>query len=598
MAKILQEQEGILDFEILVGGAKIKDVVEVCEIFVQREVNKIAFATVEIVDGGAIGAVNEPFTNSEGGDFLPGNEIEIKLGYGSKREIVFKGIILSQRLKVNGGRSRLVVKCKDKAVKMTHGRFNTVVHEEKDDAAIKRLANKYGLPLKIPTSTIDSPILMQYNCRDWDFVVIRAEMNNMVVLTQNNSLIIKKIDFGEAPKFRIETSQYVIDIDLDLDSEMIAESYKMTAWDDKEQKPREVSVAMSDGLSQGNLSAKKLSGIAHNGAANHFSPTSLSEGELKSWGNVLANKAVLSKIQGSIVVPGTSGLECGDMIEISGFSKRFNGKAFISKVTHEVKDGEWLTTVFVGYPPKWQSALPDVGDMAASGLIPAASGTQIAKVKKIDEDPNGNYRVLINFPTLPGNGQSDGVWARLALPYASAEAGFFFFPEIDDEVLVTFINNDPRFPVITGALYSAKNKPKEIPDDKNQFKAIHSKSGIRIRFDDEDKVLILETPGENTFTLDDKEKCITLTDITGNTMVLNDSGVAIESAKDMKLSAKGNVDISATGSIGLNATSDVKADGANIQLSAKTSFTAKGNASAEISASGQTTVKGAMVMIN
>ncbi len=78
----------------------------------------------------------------------------------------------------------------------------------------------------------------------------------------------------------------------------------------------------------------------------------------------------------------------------------------------------------------------------------------------------------------------------------------------------------------------------------------------------------------------------------------NDSGVAIESVKDIKLSAKGDVDITATGSIALKANSDVKADGTNIQLSAKTSFTAKGNASAEISASGQTTVKGAMVMIN
>ena len=79
---------------------------------------------------------------------------------------------------------------------------------------------------------------------------------------------------------------------------------------------------------------------------------------------------------------------------------------------------------------------------------------------------------------------------------------------------------------------------------------------------------------------------------------MDDSGVIIDSAKDIKLAAKGEVEISASGGIVFKANADIKADGANIQLSAKTGFTAKGNASAEISASGQTTVKGAMVMIN
>jgi hypothetical protein len=42
----------------------------------------------------------------------------------------------------------------------------------------------------------------------------------------------------------------------------------------------------------------------------------------------------------------------------------------------------------------------------------------------------------------------------------------------------------------------------------------------------------------------------------------------------------------------------VEVSGVNISQSAQASFTAKGNASAELSASGQTVVKGAMVMIN
>lgn len=598
MAKVLQEQDGILTFDIKIAGTNIKDTVEVCEIAVQREVNKIASATLVVTEGGPIGAVNEPFTNSEGKDFIPGNEIEIALGYGNNRETVFKGLIISQRLMVKQGKSRLIVNCKDKAVHMIYGRYNAIFQQLKDSDAFRKLAKKYQVKLNMDTTPAELPVLMQYNCSDWDFLVIRAEMNNMAVITHNNSLNIKKIDLTESPKFEINASQFVCDIDLSLDCERLADTYKLSAWNDKVQQENEVAVHLSDTLSQGDLSAKRLSGKVNAKSLNHYSSASLSESELKQWGTTIVDKAVLNKIKGQIVIPGTYDILAGTVINISDFSKRFNGKAFVSKVSHEVKEGSWLTTLFIGKSFNWHASSKDVSEVPSSGLIPATCGLQIAKVKKIDEDPDGNFRVLVNLPVFSGPGQADGLWARLALPYATADAGFFFYPEIDDEVLVTFVNNDPRYPVITGALYSPKSKPKEVPDEKNQFKSIHSRSGIKIRFDDEDKILVLETPEGNSFTLDDKEKKITLIDISGNTVVMDDSGIALDSAKDMKLSAKGDVDISATGSITLKANSDVKADGTNIQLSAKAGFTAKGNASAEISASGQTTVKGAMVMIN
>ncbi len=598
MTKVLQQSDELTSFDILINGSKIKDVVEVNEISIEMEANRITVATLLIEDGGAIGVVNEPYTNSEGKDFIPGNEIEISLGYNNIREVAFKGIIISQRLLVKQGKSQLLITCKDKAVTMTKGRFNAIFQNEKDSDAIKSIVDKYGLQLTMDATTPVVPVLMQYNCSDWDFVVIRAEMNNMAVLTDKNNLIIKKNNFSDTPQYEINSSQFVIDMDLNLDSENIVDTYQLNSWNDKEQKGNTVAVKLTDDLSQGDMPVKKLSGAVDNGTSNHYSSTSLSENELKLWGESLANKAVLSKIQGKIVVPGTTKILAGDIINISGFSDRFNGKAYVSKVTQMLEDGEWITTLYVGKSSKWQSSLLDIEDITASGLIPATNGAQIAKVKKIDQDPDGNYRVLVNLPVFSGTGQTDGIWARLAFPYATADAGFFFFPEVGDEVVLTFINNDPRFAIITGALYNAKNKPKEVPDAKNQFKSIYSKSGIKIRFDDVDKILTIETPGGNSFTMDDKNKKINVADISGNSMMLDQSGIVLDSSKDIKLSAKGNVDISATAGITLKANSDVKIDGLNIQQSAQVGFTAKGNASAEISASGQTTIKGAMVMIN
>ena len=72
----------------------------------------------------------------------------------------------------------------------------------------------------------------------------------------------------------------------------------------------------------------------------------------------------------------------------------------------------------------------------------------------------------------------------------------------------------------------------------------------------------------------------------------------MNSPKDIILKATGKVNISGTAGIILKSDSDVKIDGLNIVNNAQVGFTAKGNATAEISASGQTTVKGSMVMIN
>jgi Rhs element Vgr protein len=597
MAEFLQQQDGIIDFDIFINGRKIKDTVEVQEIMIEMEVNRIASASIVIQDGGAIGVVNEPFTHSEGKDFIPGSEIEIALGYIDNTKKVFKGTVISHRLLVKGDRSQLIIKCQDNAVNLTKGRYNAIYQEMKDSDAIKSIVSKYGLEFEMDATTYEHPCLMQYNCSDWDYLVIRAEANNMIVQTDQNKLSIKKLDFNGEPKYEIRSSQFVIDIDLSLESKNISASYKMSSWDPNVQEVVTSSVQLQDTLGQGNLTAKKLSSTLKN-SFDSYSSTPISKSEMEIHLGSLANNAVLDKVRGTITVPGNTKITAGDIIKLSEFSSRFNGKAYISKVTHNLQDGEWLTVLQVGKNTQPHASFPDVEEFGASGLFPAIRGTQIATVKKVFEDPDNNFRVLVTMPSFTGVGQEVGIWARIAFPYASADAGWFFFPEVGDEVVLNFLNDDPRFPIIFGSLYSTKNIPKETPNEKNQFKSIYSKSGIHITFDDEAKILTVQTPGMNTIVLDDENKNITIKDMNENSILMNESGITIKTPKDLNLTADGNINIKATSNLSMSATADATLDGQSITQKAKTSFTAKGNASAELSASGQTIVKGAMVMIN
>ena len=98
--------------------------------------------------------------------------------------------------------------------------------------------------------------------------------------------------------------------------------------------------------------------------------------------------------------------------------------------------------------------------------------------------------------------------------------------------------------------------------------------------------------------ISDDAKHIKLTDQDKNEIVMDSSGISLSSGKDIKLKAKGAITMDATSKISGTAKQDISLDGLNVKMQAKVGATVKGNATAELSASGQTTVKGAMVMIN
>jgi phage tail-like protein len=74
--------------------------------------------------------------------------------------------------------------------------------------------------------------------------------------------------------------------------------------------------------------------------------------------------------------------------------------------------------------------------------------------------PDEAYKVKVKFPWIrDSDDDSETFWARIGVFMGGGDRGFFVLPEVGDEVLVAFVEGDPRNPIITGALYNGNDKP-------------------------------------------------------------------------------------------------------------------------------------------
>lgn len=182
------------------------------------------------------------------------------------------------------------------------------------------------------------------------------------------------------------------------------------------------------------------------------------------------------------------------------------------------------------------------------------TGGYLAKVVDLN-DPDSRSRVQVRIQNFDGVSDHDGpIWARVACAFAGDNRGVFFLPDVGDEVLVIFVNGDPRAPVVVGGLWNSNSSPPEsISGGQNRLKVIRSKNGVKVTLDDQDgqEQFIVETPGSQKVTLKDGPGSIKIEDSNGNSVKLETSGVTVTASAKMTVNAS-TVEVSA-GMVTVNA---------------------------------------------
>lgn len=533
---------------LLSENKEIDAIYELLSIDIRREVNRIPSASLVLLDGDA---AKQKLDMSNARYFEPGKQIEIRLRYEAKTQdaTVFKGLVVRHGFEANAQGSLLRIELKDAAVKLTQTRKSAIFVNKDDSEVITKLVKDRGLELgSIEATPIRHAQIVQYYCTDWDFIVSRTESLGLFTTVEDGEVSVREFNVSAQPKdshkFNYGISE-IYDLEFELDANNQYSKVQSSSWDLKERKLTLETDAKAFALKQGNLNGEKLAAAVGFDTCHLSHPVPLAPKEQQAWADGRLIRSRLSMICGRLAVPGFADIKLFDDIEIDGIGKRFNGMTLVTGICHRVDVNGWRTDIQFGLSARPFARQEAIQDAPAAGLLPGISGLHIGVVDKFEVDPDKQFRVKV---ILPGIDEKTGsVWARLAAPDAGNNRGWFFRPETGDEVVVGFFNNDPRQPVILGAMFSPKNTPPEnfpeiTPD--NKTKAIVSKTGSVIGFKDDQKgSIFIETAEGARVLLDDVAKSMELSDQHGNQIKMDKGGITLKTAKDLKLEASGNVEI-------------------------------------------------------
>lgn len=151
--------------------------------------------------------------------------------------------------------------------------------------------------------------------------------------------------------------------------------------------------------------------------------------------------------------------------------------------------------------------------------------------EEIHTDEHG--RIKIQFPWDKENPRNDtcSCWVRVAQPWAGGKFGAQFIPRVGSEVLVSFIQGHPDYPLVIGTVYNGENKPPfALPGEKTESGFV-TRSTTKGNVNDGHRLSFNDKKGEELLTII-AQKDLSLT-------VKNDATTTIAANRSTELT-KGN----------------------------------------------------------
>lgn len=520
-----QPEKDVVTRKVFINGTELSNGIMLSQITVNKLFNKIAYAKMTFLDGSAS---DRDFPLSNDDKFKPGSKIKIQLGYHGQADTVFEGIIVKHSIRVRQyASSLLMIEAKDEAIKLAIARKSVYHINKTDKDVITDLAS--SLNPDVDPVTFQHKQLVQFDVTDWDFIVTRAEANGMMVLTDDGKLIVKKPSTTGSPVLTATHGDNLWEFEAEMDARKQLKTVTSHSWDFSKQEVEKSEVGTANFPENGNLSSDDLGGVLNAEVALTHSGH-LTETQLQDWSDAYAMRNHLLKIAGRVRVQGNASVKPGNIIALAGVGNRFNGNVFVTGVLHHY-EGLWQTDIQFGWRDDWFYKKEDVMDKPAAGLLSGVNGLQIGIVLDVDDtEEGGQYRIKVHIPTITSG--NEGIWARVATLDAGDNRGVYFRPQLSDEVVLGFLNDDPREAVVLGYLHSKDKKKSPLPEQEGSLQyGFVTAEGMKLIFDDTNKriTLLAKTAGgEKSIILNNDSGALELKDENQNTITMDSSGITIQ----------------------------------------------------------------------
>jgi len=429
------------------------------------------------------------------------------------------------------GKPSMTIRGYDLSYRLHQGSQTRSFLQMTDDEIVQQIAGEVQLSPQTDSTGVLHEQVTQNNQTNMEFIKERAKRIGFQVSVEEKKLYFTQKDAeqstGENPPV-MEWGVNLINFQPQLSAVNQVKQVEVRGWDMMTK--REIVSQVADSQSAPDVSGKSEGDKAFAGTGKLvISRPVKTQEEADKMAQAIRDEMASDLIQAEGSGVGDPRVKAGKKLQLKGLGSRFDGTYFVTLVTHTYNSEQGYETAFSigGHKPKTLSSL--LGEQNQHDKDPGR-GVMVGLVTN-NNDPQDLGRVKVQLPGL--DSQDESSWARIAAPMAGEQRGFYYIPEVNDEVLVSFEQGDIHRPYILGGLWNGQDKP---PKPNSEVVGGGGKVNQRILQSRTGHVIILDdTQGKEKITIQDKTE--------GNFIEIDSA------ANSMMIKVAGNLTIEAGGII-------------------------------------------------